>query len=160
MKVERDRVVLFHYDLSDEQGVAIENSRSGDGVAVLIGHRNVIPGVESALSGKQAGDQFQTTVPPALGYGLRREDLKERVSKKHIIGKRKPKVGEAIAVRTKSGPRDAIVAKVGNSIVDIDLNHPMAGRTLVFDIEILEVREASEEELAHRHVHGTGGHQH
>ena len=160
MKAASDHVVLFHYDLSDEQGVAIESSRDGDGVAVLMGHRNVIPGVETALSGKQAGDQFQTTVPPALGYGLRREELKERISKKHIISKQKPKVGETITIRTKSGPRNVMVAKVGNSVIDVDMNHPMAGRTLVFDIEILEVREASEEELAHRHVHGTGGHKH
>ena len=160
MKAERNCVVLFHYDLSDETGESIESSRSGDGVAVLMGHRNVVPGVEVALSGKQAGDKFQTTVPPALGYGLRREDLKERLSKKHILGKRKPKVGDPITIRTKSGPRDVIVAKVGNSVVDVDLNHPMAGRTLVFDIEILEVRGATPEELAHRHVHGAGGHQH
>ena len=160
MKAERDTVVLFHYVLSDEQGESIESSRDGDGVAVLIGHRNVIPGVEAALSGKEAGEKFQTTVPPALGYGLRRGDLKERLSKKHIVGKRKPKVGEAVTVRTKSGLRDVIVSKVGNSVVDVDLNHPMAGRTLVFDIEILEVREANSEELAHRHVHGAGGHHH
>ena len=160
MKAERDRVVLFHYDLSDEQGESIESSRDGDGVAVLIGHHNMIPGVETALSGKEAGEKFQTTVPPALGYGLRREDLNERLSKKHIVGKRKPKVGEAITVRTKSGLRDGIVAKVGSSVVDVDLNHPMAGRTLVFDIEILDVRMANPEELAHGHVHGDGGHHH
>ena len=99
-------------------------------------------------------------MPPALGYGLRREDLKERLSKKHIVGKRKPKVGEPITVRTKAGPRDALVSKVGNSVVDVDLNHPLAGRTLVFDIEILDVREATTEELAHGHVHGAGGHHH
>ena len=160
MKAERDSVVLFHYDLSDEQGESIESSRDGDGMAVLIGRRNVVPGVDAALSGKEAGDKFQTTVPPALGYGLRREGFKERLSKKHIVGKRKPKVGEMITVRTKSGLRDVIVTKVGGSVVDVDMNHPMAGRTLVFDIEILEVREAEPEELAHGHVHGAGGHHH
>lgn len=152
--------MLFHYELSDESGESLENSRDGDGVAVLIGHRNVIPGVEAALSGKQTGDKFQTTVPPALGYGLRREDLQQRLSKKHILGNRKPKVGEAVPIQTKSGVRNVMVTKVGNSVVDVDMNHPMAGRTLVFDIEILEVREATPEELTHRHVHGAGGHQH
>ena len=151
MKAARDCVVLFHYKLSDQGGELIESSREGEGVAVLLGHRNVIPGVESALSGKEVGESFQTTVPPTLGYGLRREDLKERLSKKHIVSKRKPKVGEPISIRTKSGIRDVIVSKVGGSVVDVDMNHPMAGRTLVFDIEVLE-------ELAHGHVHGAGGH--
>ena len=160
MKVERDRVVRFHYDLSGEHGEAIESSRKGDAVAVLIGHRNVIPGVEAALSGKELGDRFQTTVPPALGYGLRQEHLKERLSKKHIVGKHKLKAGDPVTIRTRSGLRDAIVSKVGSKVIDVDLHHPMAGRTLVFDIEVVDVREAAPEELAHGHVHGMGGNHH
>lgn len=160
MKVGRDTMVRFHYDLSDENGEALESSREGDGIAILHGYRNVIRGLEDALHGRESGDQFQVTVPPELGYGVHQPNLKERVSKKHLMSKGKPKVGETVVLRIKGNPRQARVLKVGSSVLDVDLNHAMAGQTLVFDIEILEVRAAEAEELAHGHAHSAGGHAH
>ena len=159
MKAQRAHVVLFHYDLSDESGHHLESSRGEDAVAVLVGHGNVVRGVDSALVGRDAGERFQITVPPELGYGRRRKDWTERVSKKYLSGSRKPKVGQTVLLETRDGRREATVLKVGGSVVDVDLNHPMAGETLCFDIEILEVREAAPEELDHGHVHhGTSHH--
>jgi FKBP-type peptidyl-prolyl cis-trans isomerase SlyD len=160
MKVGRDSMVRFHYDLSDENGQALESSREGDGLAILYGHRNIIRGLDDALFGHESGDRFQVTVPPELGYGMHQPGLKERVSKKHLVSKGKPQVGETVVIKIKGNARQARVLKVGGSVVDVDLNHAMAGQTLVFDIEILEVRPATTEELAHGHAHSPGGHAH
>ena len=155
-------MVRFHYDLSGDDGDSLESSREGDGdgLAVLYGYRNVVRGVEDALFGRETGDKFKVTVPPELGYGMHQTELTKRVSKKHLLSKGKPKVGQGVILRIDGHPRQAQVLKVGGSVLDVDLNHPMAGRTLVFDIEILEVREAEAEELAHGHAHSPGGHAH
>ena len=153
MKARRDHVVVFHYELSDESGSHLESSRGAAAVAVLVGHRNVIRGVDSALVGREAGERFKITVPPEQGYGRRRKGWTERVSKKYVAGSRKPKAGDIVWLETRDGRREVTVLKVGGSVVDIDLNHPMAGKTLSFDIEVLEVREAMPVELDHGHVH-------
>lgn len=160
MTVEPDCVVRFHYTLSDEQGVMLETSRDGEPLAVLHGHGNVIAGVEDALQGRTAGDSFSVQVPPGKGYGERIEGRTQRVPKKHISGARRLKPGDEAVVATREGHRSVTVLKVGHSVVDVDLNHPLAGRTLSFEIEIVEVRAAGPEELAHGHVHGPGGHGH
>lgn len=154
MKAERDSVVLLHYDLLDEHGQSRETSREGAGLAVLVGHQNIIDGVDSALIGRQAGEQFKLTVPPESGYGLRQDDAVRRVSRKHVASKGKPKVGDRVSVRTERGHRAVTVHKVGRTVIDVDTNHPYAGDTLYFDIEILQVRKAESEELTHGHVHG------
>ena len=160
MNVEKDSVVRFHYTLRDPDGSELESSRDAQPMAVLVGHGGMIPGLEQALSGRAAGDSFTVTVSPEQGYGERHDNLVQRVPKKYFRDPARLKAGQSAVVGTKQGPRMVTVLKVGMSVVDVDLNHPMAGRTLVFDIEIVEVRPASAEELAHGHVHGEGGHQH
>ena len=160
MQAGRDSVVLFHYDVSDDSGKALESSRDGDGIAVILGYGNVVPGVETALEKRTVGETFRVTVPPEQGYGFRLKNRVQRVSKKYLTGKGKPKVGGQVTLRLPDGLRLATVLKVGGSIIDVDLNHPMAGLTLIFDIEVLDVRAAEPEEIAHGHVHGTGGHHH
>jgi FKBP-type peptidyl-prolyl cis-trans isomerase SlyD len=116
--------------------------------------------VEAALDGREAGERFSVTVAPAQAYGERREGLTQRVPKKHVRNADRLRVGDSAVVQTTDGARVVTVMKVGSSVLDVDLNHPMAGRTLVFDIEILAVRAATEEEVAHGHAHEPGGHQH
>jgi len=100
-------------------------------------------------------------VPPELGYGERREGLQQRVPKKYFRDANRLKPGMRTVLTTKEdGQRVVSILKVGTSVVDVDLNHPMAGRTLVFDIEVIEVRAASAEEIAHGHAHAPGGHAH
>ena len=160
MKIEKDRVVRFHYAVAETGQAAVENSReSGEPIAILFGHGNIIPGLEKAMDGREAGDSFQATVPAAEAYGERREGLSQRIPKKHF-GAQKLEPGMQVVLQTNFGPRAVTIQKVGMSVVDVDLNHPMAGKDLDFDIEIVEVREASAEELAHGHVHGEGGHHH
>jgi FKBP-type peptidyl-prolyl cis-trans isomerase SlyD len=159
MKIEKDRVVQFHYTVSEQGQEPLETSRERDPLAILAGHGNIIPGLDKALEGHVAGDSFGVDVPAAEAYGERRDGLTQRVPKKHFK-EQKLAPGMQVVLNTNFGPRAVTIQKVGMSVVDVDLNHPMAGKDLHFDVEIVEVREASAEELEHGHVHGDGGHHH
>ncbi|WP_045770459.1 FKBP-type peptidyl-prolyl cis-trans isomerase [Xanthomonas albilineans] len=161
MKIEKDRVVRFHYTVSEVGQAPIESSRDRDPLVILVGHGNIIPGLESAMLDKVAGDSFAVDVAAKDAYGDHREGLTQRVPKKHF-GATKLQPGSQVILQTNFGPRAVTVQKVGMSVVDVDLNHPMAGKDLHFDVEILEVREASAQELEHGHVHdeAEGDHQH
>jgi FKBP-type peptidyl-prolyl cis-trans isomerase SlyD len=137
----------------------METSRGREPLAILFGHGNIIPGLEKAMEGHEAGDRFDADVPAAEAYGERREGLTQRVPKQHF-GEQRLQPGMQVVLNTNFGPRAVTIEKVGMSVVDVDLNHPMAGKDLSFDIDIVDVREASAEELEHGHVHGDGGHQH
>ncbi len=159
MKIEKDRVVRFHYSVAEAGQEPVETSRDREPLAILFGHGNIIPGLEKAMDGREAGDTFKADVAAADAYGERREGMTQRVPKKHF-GEQKLGVGQQVVLNTSFGPRAVTIEKVGMSVVDVDLNHPMAGKDLQFDIEIVEVREAQAEEIEHGHVHGDGGHQH
>jgi FKBP-type peptidyl-prolyl cis-trans isomerase SlyD len=159
MKIEKDRVVRFHYSVAEVGQEALESSEGRDPLTILVGHGNIIPGLEQAMDGREAGDKFEVDVTAADAYGERREGLTQRVPKKHF-GAQKLAPGMQVVLNTNFGPRAVTIEKVGMSVVDVDLNHPMAGKDLHFAIEIVDVREASPEEVEHGHVHGEGGHQH
>ncbi len=159
MKIEKDRVVRFHYTVSEQGQEPLESSGEREPLAILFGHGNIIPGLESAMAGHEAGDRFGADVAAADAYGERRDGLGQRVPKKHFGGQRL-EPGMQVVLNTNFGPRAVTIEKVGMSVVDVDLNHPMAGKDLHFDIEIVEVREATEGEHAHGHVHGDDAHHH
>ncbi|WP_370564922.1 FKBP-type peptidyl-prolyl cis-trans isomerase [Luteimonas salinilitoris] len=159
MKIEKDRVVRFHYTVSEAGQPPTESSKEREPLSILAGHGNIIPGLEQAMEGHVAGDSFSADIAAADAYGERSEGLTQRVPKKHFGGQRLAP-GMQVVLNTNFGPRAVTVQKVGMSVVDVDLNHPMAGKDLHFDVEIVEVREASTEEIEHGHVHGEGGHQH
>lgn len=151
-------VVRFHYAVGEVGQPAFESSRTaGEPIAALLGASNIIPGLEQALEGRSAGEQFEVTVPAALAYGERQEGMVQRVAKKHIPKGIPLAVGQTLLVNTQQGQRRATITKVGMSVIDLDLNHPLAGRDLHFNIEVVEVRAASNEEIAHGHAHGDGG---
>ena len=159
MKIEKDRVVQFHYTVSEAGQEPMESSKEREPLSILVGHGNIIPGLEKALEGREAGESFGVDVAAADAYGEKRDGLSQRVPKKHFGGQRL-EPGMQVVLNTNFGQRAVTVQKVGMSVVDVDLNHPMAGKDLHFDIEVVEVREAKPEEIAHGHVHGEGGHQH
>ena len=159
MKIAKDSVVRFHYSVSEPGQESLESSRDREPLAILIGHGNIIPGLEAALQDREAGESFGVDVAASEAYGERRDGLTQRVPKKHF-GAQKLEPGMQVVLQTNFGPRAVTIQKVGMSVVDVDLNHPMAGKDLHFEVEIVEVREASAEEVAHGHVHGDGGHQH
>lgn len=160
MKIEPKTVVVFHYTLRDEAGKELESSRGADASAFLHGANNIIPGLEAAMTGHETGDVFTATVESAQAYGLRNPEMSQRVPVKHLVFKGKLRPGMVAQLNTSEGRRPVTVTKVGRHSADIDSNHPLAGQTLTFDIEIVEVRSASAEELAHSHAHGPGGHHH
>ncbi|HEY2347071.1 MAG TPA: peptidylprolyl isomerase [Xanthomonadaceae bacterium] len=160
MKIDKNAVVHFHYSVAEEGVGQLEDSRVGEPLAILVGHRNIIPGVENALIGHEAGDRVEVTVAPEEGYGHRHDNAIQRLSKKLFPKSATLIPGETVMLKTEHGPRIVTVRKVGMTVVDVDLNHPMAGKTLSFDIEVVGVREGSEEEIAHGHVHGAGGQAH
>ncbi|TNF34746.1 MAG: peptidylprolyl isomerase [Gammaproteobacteria bacterium] len=163
MPIEADNVVLFHYCLRDAQGQEIESSdRDGEPAAYLHGHKAIIPGLEAAMAGRASGDRFTVTVKAADAYGERHDGPTQRIPLKHVHlkGKQKPRAGSVVWVETDQGPRQVTVVKAGQFMVEVDTNHPLAGQDITFDIEIIDVRDATQEELDHGHVHGTGGHKH
>ena len=160
MQIGPETVVTFHYTLRDQEGAAMETSRGGDPAAYLHGAHNIIPGLENAMTGRAGGETFSATLNPEDAYGLHNPDQVQRVPLKHIAYKGKLEPGAVVQLSTNDGMRAVTVKKAGRHTVDVDTNHPLAGQTLVFDIEVVEVRAATAEELAHGHVHGVGGHHH
>jgi len=159
MKIAKDSVVRFHYTVSEAGQEPIESSTDREPLAILIGHGNIIPGLENAMQDREAGEKFGVDVAAADAYGERRDGLTQRVPKKHF-GNQRLAPGQQVVLQTNFGPRAVTIQKIGMSVVDVDLNHPMAGKDLHFDVEIVDVREASAEEIEHGHVHGDGGHHH
>lgn len=152
-----DKVVTFHYKLRDAEESFTESSAGREPVVYLHGRANIVPGLEREMTGKTSGGRFTTTIPPEHAYGLRDESAVQRVPIKHLATRGKLSPGQVVGVNTSQGMRQARVLKIGHFNVDLDLNHPLAGKTLIFDIEIVEVRDATPEELAHGHAHGPGG---
>lgn len=162
MNAEKNKVVSFHYTVTGEDGEVVDNSRDrGQPLSVLLGHGNIIPGLERALEGHAVGDKFDVEIEPADAYGQRNPDAKQRVPRKYFPGANKIKVGDVTVLSLKEGgQRIVTVLKVGMTAVDVDLNHPLAGQKLKFDVEVTDVREPEAVELQHGHAHGTGGHAH
>lgn len=168
MRVDTNRVVAFHYRLCEvrpdgNRSQWLEASFGRQPLLYLHGHGNVVPGLEQAMAGKRAGDRIEITLTPEQAYGPRTSNEMLRIPIKHLhrAPERKHLVpGAIVSVKTNRGIKNALVIKVGKFNVDLDTNHPYAGRTLHYQIEVLGVRQATAEEVAHRHVHGPGGHQH
>lgn len=156
------KVIAFHYDLYDSTAKKIESSKQGDPVLCLHGERGVLLALQDAFVGKVAGDDFSLTIPHQKAYGRHYPERTQRISRKKVdAGKQKTfRQGQIITVRGEQGPSPATITKVGKFNLDLDMNHPLAGVDLTFDIQIVAVRAATEEEIAHGHAHGVGGHNH
>ena len=160
MHIEKNRVVTLNYTLRDEQGTILDASSGRAPLSYLHGKGNIIPGLEQALVGKAAGDKLDVTVAPEQGYGARDERLVQIVPRTKFGEVAGLVPGMQVRVSGPQGPRIVNVVRVDRDFVTIDGNHPLAGRTLHFSVEIAEVRKASHEEVAHGHAHGPDGHHH
>jgi len=164
--IRDNKVVSFHYRLCevDDEGnnsVWLEDSFGRQPLKYLHGFHNVVVGLEKALQGKSVGDRVDITLGQEEAYGPRLPDSIHRVPIKHIRvtpGQKKLVRGMKVSIKTDRGYKQVIVAKVGKFTVDVDLNHPYAGWTLYYEIEVVEIRDATAEEIDHGHVHGEGGH--
>ena len=149
-----DLVVSMHYKLTDNEGNVLDSSEGSEPLPYLHGAGNIIPGLEKALVGKVEGDTQQVTVEPAEGYGEVMPELTQTVDKAAFQGVESVEVGMSFEAQTSDGSvQHIVVTKVDGNQVTVDANHPLAGVVLNFDVEIVSVREASKEEIAHGHVH-------
>ena len=160
MQVADRHVVYIHYTLTNDGGEVLDSSRGGDPLAFLYGAGNIIRGLEKALDGKTAGETLNVRVEPDEAYGVRDERLVQEVPRSAFQGVDQIQPGMAFHAQSSQGPMRVVVTAVTDDTVTVDGNHPLAGEPLTFDVEITEVRPATEEELTHGHVHGPGGHQH
>ena len=160
MKIESKKVVAIHYTLTDNNGQVVDSSDGSDPLYYLHGFGNIIPGLEDALSGKTSGDKISASIPPEKAYGMYNENDKIQAQKSQFQGVDELKVGMDIQTKTKEGVKMYRIEKIFGDTVILDGNHALAGETLNFEVEIMDIREASEEELEHGHVHGPGGHHH
>ncbi|TPE46928.1 peptidylprolyl isomerase [Maribrevibacterium harenarium] len=159
MSITKNSVVQFHYTLKEGENF-IETSAGNDPLAYLHGHGNIVPGLEKAMEGKAAGEEFEVTVPCSEAYGERQEGKTQQVPIKHLQGAKRWKAGMVATVHTDQGMRQVTVVKAGLKHATVDLNHPLAGKDLTFIVQVIDVREATAEELSHGHAHGVGGHHH
>ena len=159
MQITQDAVVSIHYTLTDDSGNKLDSS-DGTPLAYLHGNGNLIPGLERELEGKSAGDKLSVKIAPADAYGEYDKALIQRVPRRALKGIGNLQVGMQLHTQSPHGVRAVTVTQIAGDMVTIDGNHPLAGKNLNFDVEITDVREATEEELSHGHVHGEGGHHH
>lgn len=160
MQISANKAVSIDYTLTNNQGEVIDTSSGREPLAYLQGHGNIIPGLESALEGKAAGDNIKVTVAPADGYGERDDSLTQAVPRQMFENADEIQIGMQFQTMSEHGPHVVTVISIDADNVTVDANHPLAGETLNFDVTIVEVRDASQEELDHGHVHGPGGHHH
>jgi FKBP-type peptidyl-prolyl cis-trans isomerase SlyD len=161
MQISKNKVVQLAYQLYNDQDQLIEASDEGQPQLYLHGHNGMMASVEQALEGKQAGDTLSLPLAPEQAFGVREETKAARVPIKHLVNAPKRlQPGMIVSVNTDQGAVPATIIKVGKFNVDIDTNHPMAGQHVRFELQVLDVRDATAEEIDHGHAHGPGGHHH
>ena len=156
MKIANDLAVAIHYTLTDESGETIDSSAGAEPLTYLQGHANIIPGLERELEGCTVGDKKVVTVQPADGYGEHDENLVQAVPREMFSGVDSIEVGMEFQVQGPQGEQFVEVTEVSEETITVDGNHVLAGKVLKFDVEVVDVREATQEELEHGHIHGEG----
>ena len=158
--IAKDTVVQFNYTLTNDKGETLDQSQ-GEPLAYLHGHHNIIPGLEAKLEGKSAGDKLKVTVEPKDAYGEYMAEAVQEVPRENFQGVDNIQAGMQFQTQTDDGHVMLVTVKdVTDEVVIVDANHPLAGVTLTFDVEIVEVRAGTADEIAHGHAHGVGGHHH
>jgi FKBP-type peptidyl-prolyl cis-trans isomerase SlyD len=160
MGICKDKVVAIDYKLTGEQGQVLDTSEGRQPLSYIHGAGNLIPGLEQALEGKESGDKLNVSLPPEQAYGDRDEKLVQAVPRSAFEGAPELKPGMQFQANTNLGPRLLTIVDVAPEQITVDANHPLAGMPLNFDVTIRDVREATNEEISHGHVHGPGGHHH
>ncbi len=162
MQIAPNTVVTMTYTLTNAEGQVLDQADASHPFVYMQGAHNIIPGLEQALAGKQAGDTAVVTVQPEDAYGEYNEQLTQQVPRQMFgnVPEDQLVVGAQFQAQTNGGMEILTIADVDGDMITIDANHPLAGETLTFDVKILEVRAATTEEIEHGHAHGPGGHHH
>lgn len=159
--ITENSVVQFNYTLKDDNGQVIDQSPEGHPLAYLHGHQNIIPGLEAQMLGKSVGDKFTAVIAPEDAYGEFDEAAVQEVPKENFQGVDSIQAGMQFQSQTDDGHVMLVTVRdVQDDVVIVDANHPLAGKTLHFDVEVVDIRPATQDEIAHGHAHGVGGHHH
>jgi len=161
MQIAANKAVSIDYTLTNADGEVLDSSNGGAPLVYLQGAGNIIPGLEKALEGKQAGDAVNVTVEPAEAYGEFNAELIAVLGRNMFEGVDELEVGMQFHASGPDGSMQIVTIKaLEGEEVTVDGNHPLAGEQLTFDVKVIEVREATEDEMAHGHIHGEGGVEH
>jgi FKBP-type peptidyl-prolyl cis-trans isomerase SlyD len=160
MQITKHTVATIEYELTDDEGEVIDSSEGSGPLAYVHGLDTIIPGLEAELEGKTSGDAFRVRVPPEKGYGERMDEMVQSVSRTQMPAGVDIQVGMQFQAQAEDAVHVVTVVEVDAENVTLDANHPLAGMPLNFDVKVVEVRDATEEEIEHGHVHGPGGHEH
>ncbi|MBC8191680.1 MAG: peptidylprolyl isomerase [Candidatus Marinimicrobia bacterium] len=160
MNIEKNKVVSIDYTLTNDHGEVLDSSSDREPLAYLHGNGGLIPGLEKELEGKVKGDKLVAIIAPDQAYGVRSEELVQEIPLENFHDANEVKVGAQFQVQNGEQVHIATVTTIGDKSATVDMNHPLADETLHFDVEVMDVREPSQEELEHGHVHGAGGHHH
>ena len=148
MQISENSVVSIDYTLTDDEGQVIDTSEGREPLVYLHGHNNIIPGLEKAIEGKEAGIELDVQVPPEEGYGPYREELVQDVPRDAFAGMDKVEPGMSFRAESNAGPMTVLVREVGDDTVTVDGNHALAGKVLNFKVEVKSVREATPDEIS------------
>ncbi|HWR96713.1 MAG TPA: peptidylprolyl isomerase [Arenimonas sp.] len=160
MQIKENSVVSFHYTLTGKDGQVIDSSEGNQPLTYLHGVGQIVPGLENALLGKKSGDKMDVEVSAEEGYGEHHDFMVQQVPREAFQGVDEIEPGMQFQAQTPQGAMTVTVTAADETTVTVDGNHPLAGQPLFFAVEIVSVRDASEEEITHGHVHGEGGHHH
>lgn len=160
MKIAASTVAAFEFTLHDDEGNLLDSSEGQQPLAYVHGSGTLIPGLEQELAGKQVGDAFEVRIEPARAYGERDAKLVHAVPRAQLPRGADLRVGMQLRAESPDGQHIVTIVGFEGDQVQLDANHPLAGVALNFAVRIVDVRAATREELAHRHVHGPGGHAH
>ncbi|MGM0525614.1 MAG: FKBP-type peptidyl-prolyl cis-trans isomerase [Pseudomonadota bacterium] len=153
--IAQDKVVAIHYTVKTAEGQTLDQSKEGNPLTFIHGRGMLIPGLENALEGKTQGDKFTAEVKPEEAYGERHDGLIQTVPR-NLFGDNEVQPGMQFRASTDQGDQSVVIVEVNDDEVTVDGNHPLAGTDLNFDVEVVEVRDATEQELEHGHVHTDG----
>ncbi len=158
MQVADNMAVSIHYTLTNDDGEVLDSSIGDEALVYLHGGGNIISGLEKALHGKVAGDKFNVRIAPEDAYGELMEEMVQVISRDMFEGIDNIEVGMQFHADVSSGSGVVTVVSIEDDEITVDGNHPLAGFALTFDVEVIDVRAATEEEAAHGHIHGAGCH--
>jgi len=160
MEIANEKVVQLHYEGKLEDGSTFDSSKGRDPLTFIYGSGMIIPGLEEGLKGLKKGDKKSVKITPDKAYGQYMKEGLREVPKEQMPQEAELKVGMQLMAQGPQGPIPVQICEVKDKVVVIDFNHPLAGKTLNFDVEVVDVRDATKEELEHGHAHGPGGHSH
>ena len=160
MQVAGNKAVSIHYTLTNDDGEVLDSSIGDEALVYLHGQGNIISGLEQALSGKAVGDKFNVRIEAIDAYGEFMAERVQVIPRTMFEGVDELEIGMQFQADVSEGPGIVTIIDIEGDDVTIDGNHPLAGMALTFDVEVIEVREASAEEIDHGHIHGAGGHHH